>query len=519
MLPLLSSSGFIPHDYCYRWQPALVWLHLLADSITALAYYAISCFLIAFARQRSDWPFRSAFWFFGAFIVACGTTHLMDVWTLWHPDDWLAGGIKAATAISSLLTVVVLYRLFPVALAIPNPTELIAVKQQLQAAMVEHNRTEAALRQCTARLRASQRMANLGDWESDPLSQTTLCSEEFLRLLGLPPSPEPIATAKLWSYFTPASQARLAAAKAQAAETGADYEIELEYTRDDTPAWLLVRGEVVRNATGAVVKRRGIAIDITARKRLEAEQQQLHELKDEFLSMTSHELRTPLTSIRLATEMLSIMLEQCTPALTPTFPQHVTRMALYLQILLTQCDRELQLVNELLELQRIEADAIELQPQPVDLSTWLPQLLEPYYERTQHRQQTLHLTLSTRQQWLYTDPKLLSNVLHELLTNACKYTPPAGTITVNVIRLSDGERLPQLHFCVSNTGPVLPAEALAHLFDKFYRVPGRDQWQQGGTGLGLALVKRQIDCLGGSITVRSDPAATTFTVALPLPSV
>ncbi len=85
---------------------------------------------------------------------------------------------------------------------------------------------------------------------------------------------------------------------------------------------------------------------------------------------------------------------------------------------------------------------------------------------------------------MVTDVSLLDNVLRELLTNACKYSPPAGTIRVVVIDTDSAVQL-----AVSNTGPAIPPAALPHRFDKFYRVPCVDQWQQGRTGLGLALVK------------------------------
>jgi hypothetical protein len=121
---LLSAVGFIPHGHCYLWKPGLVWLHVVSDSLIALAYYSIPLMLVYFVRSRRDVPFDWIFLLFGTFIVACGTTHVMEVWTLWHPTYWLSGFIKAITAFASLATAVLLAPLIPLALALPSPAQL-----------------------------------------------------------------------------------------------------------------------------------------------------------------------------------------------------------------------------------------------------------------------------------------------------------------------------------------------------------------------------------------------------------
>src|SRR5919199_4489719 len=105
---LFTSGSFMPHGYCYLWRPELVWLHVVSDFLIAIAYYSIPITLIYFVRKRQDLPFNRIFILFGAFIIACGTTHLMEIWTLWHPTYWLSGFIKAITAVTSLHTAVAL---------------------------------------------------------------------------------------------------------------------------------------------------------------------------------------------------------------------------------------------------------------------------------------------------------------------------------------------------------------------------------------------------------------------------
>ena len=99
---IFEIGGFIPHGHCYLWQTNLVGLHILSDGLIALAYYSIPIMLIYFVRQRQDTPFQKVFFLFGAFIIACGTTHIMEIWTLWFPTYWLSGGLKAMTALISI---------------------------------------------------------------------------------------------------------------------------------------------------------------------------------------------------------------------------------------------------------------------------------------------------------------------------------------------------------------------------------------------------------------------------------
>jgi hypothetical protein len=118
---LFSGGEFMPHGYCYLWKPGMVWLHAVSDSMIALAYFSISITLVYFVRKRRDLPFDWMFVCFGAFILACGATHAMEVWTLWHADYWLSGAVKAITAAVSVPTAILLVRLVPRALALPSP--------------------------------------------------------------------------------------------------------------------------------------------------------------------------------------------------------------------------------------------------------------------------------------------------------------------------------------------------------------------------------------------------------------
>lgn len=150
MLP----DRYMPHGYCYLWESGLVSLHVLSDAFIALAYYSIPITLIYFVRKRSDLPFHQIFLMFGTFIIACGTTHLMAVLTLWFSAYWVAGALKALTAVVSVFTAIELVSVVPLALALPSPTQLAIAKQELEAEIAERTKVEDALRQSEARYRA-----------------------------------------------------------------------------------------------------------------------------------------------------------------------------------------------------------------------------------------------------------------------------------------------------------------------------------------------------------------------------
>lgn len=129
---LLDSSGFAPHGFCYQWDWRLILLHVTSDALIAAAYMSIPITLLYFVDQRRDLPFHWIFGLFGVFIVACGLTHMMEIWTLWHASYWASGTLKAITAISSVLTAILLVKIVPAALALPRPEELQVANRALE---------------------------------------------------------------------------------------------------------------------------------------------------------------------------------------------------------------------------------------------------------------------------------------------------------------------------------------------------------------------------------------------------
>ena len=154
---LLSNTQYIPHGHCYLWQTPLVGLHVTADALIAIAYYLIPVFIIYFVRKTDELPFRGVFVLFGAFILSCGTAHIAEIWTLWHPDYWIYGILKAITALISLYTAFSLLPIIPVIINLPSPKQLEKLNQQLNEKVLAEKTAKQELAQLNQEL--EQRVA------------------------------------------------------------------------------------------------------------------------------------------------------------------------------------------------------------------------------------------------------------------------------------------------------------------------------------------------------------------------
>ncbi|MEH1965874.1 hybrid sensor histidine kinase/response regulator [Nostoc sp.] len=263
------------------------------------------------------------------------------------------------------------------------------------------------------------------------------------------------------------------------------------------------------NITGAVLVFR----DITERKRgIEARQKQIeqeqlvvqweeiNQLKNDFLNLVSHELRSPLSNMKMMIQMIQLT----------TSTEEAQR---YLELMEAECDRELELINNLLDLQRLESSSYSvIRPDALVLQQWLPWVIEPFQIRVQEHQQTLQLNLPPNLPPLFSDGISLERILIELLNNACKYTPVSGDIVLSVSHNSS-EAPAKTIITISNSAEI-PLIELPRIFEKFYRVPNADIWNYGGSGLGLPIIQKLVEQLQGNIQVESGNGWTTFTLTL-----
>lgn len=151
-LKKLFDTDFMPQGQCFFWKPEVLWLHAVSDGLIALAYYAIPVALVHLVRKRRDLAFNWMFLLFGAFIFACGTTHLLGVWTLWVPAYRIDGVVKLGTALLSLGTAALLWPLVPRILDLPSPARMEAANRELQGQIAERRRAEEEVRRLNADL-------------------------------------------------------------------------------------------------------------------------------------------------------------------------------------------------------------------------------------------------------------------------------------------------------------------------------------------------------------------------------
>jgi signal transduction histidine kinase/DNA-binding response OmpR family regulator len=230
--------------------------------------------------------------------------------------------------------------------------------------------------------------------------------------------------------------------------------------------------------------------DTTDRARLER-------AKSEFVATASHELRSPLTSIKGFLELL----ERAPGSMSG-------RQREFVDIIMRSTDRLVDLVNDLLDVARIEANRFEVNRRPIDIAAPVREVLELIAPQIADKRQQLATYIAPDLPLAYADPVRVRQIVGNLVTNAHTYTPADGKIDVAVS--SDGERLEVM---VSDTGIGMTPEQVAHVFDRFYRASGQTA---PGTGLGLSIVKSLVEMHRGELEVSSEAGrGTTFRVRMP----
>ncbi len=256
------------------------------------------------------------------------------------------------------------------------------------------------------------------------------------------------------------------------------------------PRQLLVRASAMMGAQRGVL---AVFVDVTENRRLE-------NIRREFVANVSHELRTPVTSIRSAAEPLQMAIES-QPKMAPRFVDIIDRNAARLH----------ELVEDLLDLSRIESRQFSLSLENVDPRSLFRQVEGLFAERTERRKVTLTCEVSPEAGMVLADRRALERIVTNLVDNAVKYAGEGKLVSVTAERR--GERVA---IAVKDNGPGIEKRHLSRLFERFYRVDSGRSRDLGGTGLGLSIVKHLVDSMGGTVRVESRfGEGTTFTVVLP----
>jgi two-component system phosphate regulon sensor histidine kinase PhoR len=235
-----------------------------------------------------------------------------------------------------------------------------------------------------------------------------------------------------------------------------------------------------------------VFVDVTEMRRLET-------LRRDFVANVSHELRTPVTAIRSAAETLQGGL-----------PDDQAVLEQFIGIIARNAQRLHELVEDLLDLSRIESQKLKLDIQPLDLRLAFTRVLNTFQERADRRGVELVNDVGLLVPRVLADRRAMDHIVTNLVDNAVKYCGPRSKVV-----LRGEEQGSQVRILVQDDGPGIEARHLPRLFERFYRVdPGRSR-EIGGTGLGLSIVKHLAEAMGGTVSVESAPGrGTTFTIVL-----
>ncbi len=548
----LCGGAFMPHGQCYLWQSDLIALHAIADSLIALSYFAIPLIILGFVHKRKDIPFRSVFLMFGVFIVACGTTHLIEVWTIWHPAYWLGGWVKAFTAVVSIATAIALVRIVPLVLSLPSHEDLWRVNAELEervrlrtadlTAANEHLRAEADQRRQAEtdvrRLNASleERVGELSTLfdlmpigiaiADDPACRQLHYNRALAAMLRtpLPADGQPfVATRATTGHFKilkdgeecpPDKLVMLKAIAANAPVLNSEKTVVFD---DGRKLDLLASAVPLRDPAGNVRGCIAIVMDVTAQKYAEEEriafERHLQETqKLEGLGVLAggiaHDFNNLLTGILGNASIARMELAPHQTGIDTTL-DHVEQAA----------RRAADLCKQLLAY----AGKGRFVIRPVNI-TRLVKETAPLLEVSISKKVMLQLHLAPDLPYFQADDTQIRQVLMNLVINGAEaIADRSGTVTVQTGEIHAGKEyldrmalpdpLAPGHYVtleVSDTGSGMSPETLAKIFDPFFTT------KFTGRGLGLAAVHGIVRGHKGGIKVYTEPGrGTTFKLLFP----
>jgi len=538
MTAFSELTGLLPHGVCIRWNAALLAIHVISDSLIALAYFSIPISLIYLSWRRKHIANLPIFYLFSAFILSCGITHLFDILTFWHPLYIAQGVTKAITALLSITSAIALWPTIRWALTLPSHADLATLNQALQIqvsrseAMVEQLRIEVGERQIAEaalshlnstleeqvvtrtgelikseeRYRSIVETAEEGIWLIDAEAKTTFVNPALTKMFGYTAN-EMLGQSLMG--FMDANSASIAKTKLQSHNWGGEEKCEFEFLRKDGRIlWALVGCTPLFDANGDYAGALGMVTDITPRKemeeRLDLQLVKLREedrRKDEFLATLAHELRNPLTPVAIATSILEK--DGITPEQFKWCIGSISRQTKNLK----------KLIDDLLDVSRINRGLITLERQPIDLNPLLVEAVEMFALKAEEKGQRITLHPLKGAPHIQADSVRLVQVFGNLLSNAIKFSPRDGEITLSAKR----DRSIVI-ISIKDQGIGIAPEDQAEVFGLFSQIKEPSSPSNDGLGIGLYLVKHLIDLHGGHIDVQSEGVGkgSEFIIKLPL---
>ncbi|KQW51347.1 MULTISPECIES: PAS domain S-box protein [unclassified Roseateles] len=384
--------------------------------------------------------------------------------------------------------------------------------------LTHQRQIEAALRQSEARLRFALESAAIGDWELELDSGLIHRSRRFDQCFGLPDSVDAWDRERMLAAVHPDDRLQVASglnALLAASEGQLPWHAEFRVVwPDDSLHWLRLDARVTHDDAGAP-RLVGIVADVTAMRTAEQARQQAvwlaaenrrvqesSRLKSLFLANMSHELRTPLNAVIGFADLLTMSQQPLDSARQREWLQHIASSGRHL----------LNMINDVLDLSKIEAGKMDFHPEPVELQPIVDDVMATVAVLADQRSLNLSASVAPDLRDLVLDPARLKQVLLNYLSNAIKFTLTGGRIELRMV--GEGPRLWRLE--VEDSGIGIPPERTGQLFVEFQQLDDGLTKRHQGTGLGLALTRRLVEAQGGRVGVYSDPGqGSRFYAVLP----
>ena len=481
---MIGSSAFMPHGMCYQWRPDMLFLHVVSDGIISLAYFAISCTILYFVRKRIDLQHKWVFLCFSVFIVACGFTHAMEIWTIWHPVYWLSGGIKAVTAVASAVTAILLIRYFPSALRLPTPSAMQSARLEVEREVRERKRADEQFRLAMEAAPTGMLLMNMG-------GSIVLVNAQIEKLFGYPRAEllgQPIEMLVPERLRVNIPEFRKRSFVAAEGPTGDLYGLR----KDGSEVPIEIGLNPLRTSEGEFVL--SSIVDLSHRLELDR-------IRNEFVSTVSHELRTPLTSIRGS---LGLLKSGAMGALPDQAAAMVT-------IAYKNSGRLVRIINDILDIGTIDAGKLTLKMSVVPLAELLQQAVEGNAGFAEKCEVSFLLEPVSANDSVMADPDRLMQVVANLLSNAAKFSRPGADVLIRVRPGSTSMRIE-----VEDSGAGIPEAFRDHVFAKFAQADASATRRFEGSGLGLSIARKLMDAMGGTIGFDSVvDQGTVFYIELP----
>jgi PAS domain S-box-containing protein len=523
------------------WNRRLVLLHVTSDTLIALAYFSIPLTLIYFVRKRRDLPFHWMFLCFGVFIWACGATHAMEVWTLWHANYWFSGAVKAVTAMASVPTAILLTQLVPKALELPSP-------EAMRAEIIERKRAEEALHAANDALemRVKERTAELTDAHQKSLAEierrtaveeSLRRSEERFRLLvervtdyaifTLDPNGNVtswnagaerikgyLAEEILGAHFSrfylaedlawnkPDEELRIAASEGRYEEEG------WRLRKDGSPFWASVVITALRHSDGTLVGFSKITRDLTERKRaeetLEAARAELAHASrvstmGELVGSISHEINQPLTAVIADANACRRMLASSDPDIAEV-KDAVTDIA-------ASATRASEVISRIRSLLRKTTP----EKTPLDVKEVIDETLQLVRGELDTRNVVVQTELPVNPPLVLGDRIQLQQVVLNLIMNGIEAMDRVAD-RPRILKIKAATEKPgNLNVEVHDNGIGLDVENPERVFDTFFTTKAH------GMGMGLSISRTIIEAHGGRLLpLPSNGQGTVFQFTLPV---